>query len=57
MVEVLVSPVLPPRIKRKRRIRLPWIGLAVVAVGIALAAVVGGYGWGDVAGALKACGL
>ena len=57
MVEVLVSPTLPPRVKRKRGISLPWIGLAVVGIGIALAALVGGYGWGDVAGVLKACGL
>jgi hypothetical protein len=32
MVEVLVSPTLPPPIKRKRRISLPWIGLAVVGM-------------------------
>ena len=57
MVEVLVSPTLPAPIKRKRGISLPWIGLAVVGIGIALAALVGGYGWGDVAGALRACGL
>ena len=38
MVEVLVSPTLPPPVKRKRRISLPWIGLAVVGIGIALAA-------------------
>ena len=50
MVEVLVSPTLPPPIKRKRRISLPWIGLAVVGIGIALAALVGGYGWSNVAG-------
>ena len=30
MVEVLVSPTLPPPIKRKRGVSLPWIGLAVV---------------------------
>ena len=57
MVEVLVSPTLPPPIKRKRRISLPWIGLSVVGIGIALAALVGGYGWSNVAGVLKACGL
>ena len=57
MVEVLVSPTLPPPIKRKRRISLPWIGLGVVGIGIALAALVGGYGWSSVAGVLKACGL
>ena len=57
MVEVLVSPTLPPPVKRKRRISLPWIGLAVVAIGIALAGLVGGYGWGNVAGVLQACGL
>ena len=26
-------------------------------IGIALAALVGGYGWGEIAGVLKACGL
>ena len=57
MVEVLVSPVLPHRVRHKRRIRLPWIGAAVVCVGIVLAALVGGYGWSDIAGVLKACGL
>jgi anti-sigma factor RsiW len=57
MVEVLVSPVLPPRVRRKRDIRLPWIGLAVVGVGIVIAAIVSGYGWADVAGVFKACGL
>ena len=57
MVEVLVSPTLPPPIKRKRGISLPWIGLAVVGIGIVLATLVGGYGWGDIAGALKTCGL
>jgi anti-sigma factor RsiW len=57
MIEVLVSPTLPPRIKRKRSIRLPWIGLAVVGVCLVLAALIGGYGWGDVVGLLKACGL
>ena len=57
MVEVLVSPTLPAPIKRKRGISLPWIGLAVVGIGIALAALVGGYGWSNVVGVLKACGL
>ena len=57
MVEVLVSPTLPPPIKRKRRISLPWIGLFVVGIGIALAALVGGYGWSNLAAVLKACGL
>ena len=57
MVEVLVSPTLPPPIKRKRGVSLPWIGLAVVGIGIALAALVGGYGCSNVAGVLKACGL
>ena len=53
MVEVLVSPTLPPPIKRKRGVSLPWIGLAVVGIGIALAALVGGYGWSNVAGVLE----
>ena len=57
MVEVLVSPTLPAPIKRKRGISLPWIGLAVVGIGIVLATLVGGYGLRDVAGVLKACGL
>jgi anti-sigma factor RsiW len=57
MVEVLVSPVLPPRVRHKRRLRLPWIGLAVVGIGIGLAALVGGYGWPDIVGFMKACGL
>jgi anti-sigma factor RsiW len=56
MVEVLASPVLPPPVRRKRGAMLPWFGLAVVAVGIALATLVGGY-WGDVAAALKSCGF
>ena len=57
MVEVLVSPTLPPPVKRKRSVRLPWIGLGVVAVGLALAALVGGYGPDHLMGVLKACGF
>jgi hypothetical protein len=45
---------LPPRPKRKRGNGLAKIGIAVVGIGIALAALVGGYGWPLV---LRACSV
>jgi hypothetical protein len=45
---------LPPRVKRKRGNGLAKIGIAVVGIGIALAALVGGYGWPLV---LRACSV
>jgi anti-sigma factor RsiW len=54
MIEILATPMLLPRFKRKRRNGLAKVGLAVVGVGLALAALVGGYGWPQ---ALRACGV
>ena len=45
VVEVLAAPMLPPRIKRQRGNGLARVGLAVIGIGLALAALVGGYGW------------
>jgi len=45
VVEVLAAPMLPPRIERQRGNGLGRVGLAVVGIGLALAALVGGYGW------------
>jgi anti-sigma factor RsiW len=44
LIEILAVPVLPPRVKRKSGNGLAKIGSAVVGIGIALAALVGGYG-------------
>jgi anti-sigma factor RsiW len=54
LIEILAVPMLPPRVKRKRGNGLAKIGIAVVGIGIALAALVGGYGWPLV---LRACSL
>ena len=54
LIEILAVPMLPPRVKRKRGNGLAKIGVAVVGIGIALAALVGGYGWPLV---LRACSL
>jgi anti-sigma factor RsiW len=54
LIEVLAAPMLPPRVKRKRGNGLAKMGLAVVGIGIALAALVGGYGRPAV---LRACNL
>ena len=54
MIEILAVPMLPPRPKRKRGNGLAKIGIAVVGIGIALAALVGGYGWPLV---LRACSV
>jgi anti-sigma factor RsiW len=43
VVEVLAAPMLPPRIKRQRGNGLARVGLAVIGIGLALAALVGGY--------------
>jgi len=45
VVEVLAAPMLPPRIERQRGDGLGRVGLTVVGIGLALAALVGGYGW------------
>ena len=57
LIEVLAAPMLPPRVNRKRGNGLAKVGLAIVGVGIVLAALVGGYGWAGFAGFFKACGL
>jgi anti-sigma factor RsiW len=54
LIEVLAVPMLPPRVKRKRGNGLAKIGIAVVGIGLALAALVGGYGWPLV---LRACSI
>jgi anti-sigma factor RsiW len=54
LIEILAAPMLPPRPKRKRGNGLAKIGIAVVGIGIALAALVGGYGWPL---ALRACSV
>jgi anti-sigma factor RsiW len=54
MIEILSVPMLPPRVKRKRGNGLAKIGIAVVGIGVALAALVGGYGWPLV---LRACSV
>jgi len=54
LIEILAAPMLPPRPKRKRGNGLAKIGVAVVGIGIALAALVGGYGWPLV---LRACSV
>ena len=54
LIEVLAAPMLPPRVKRKRGNGLAKMGLVVVGVGIALAALVGGYGLPLLT---KACGI
>ena len=45
VVEILATPMLPPRLKPQRENGLARIGVAIVGIGIALAALVGGYGW------------
>ena len=45
VVEILATPLLPPRLKPQRENGLARIGLAIVGIGIALATLVGGYGW------------
>jgi anti-sigma factor RsiW len=45
VVEILATPVLPSRLKPQRENGLAKIGLAIVGIGAALAALVGGYGW------------
>ncbi|HEV3242622.1 MAG TPA: hypothetical protein VGY14_05195 [Methyloceanibacter sp.] len=45
VVEILATPMLPPRLKPQREKGLAKIGLAIVGIGVALAALVGGYGW------------
>ena len=45
VVEILATPMLPPRLKPQRENGLARIGLAIVGIGIALATLVGGYGW------------
>ena len=54
LIEVLAAPMLPPRVKRKRGNGLAKMGLVVVGVGLALAALVGGYGLPLLT---KACGI
>ena len=54
LIEILAVPMLPPRVKRKQGNGLAKIGIAVVGIGIALAALVGGYGWPLV---LRACSV
>lgn len=54
MIEILAVPMLPPRVKRKHGNGLAKIGIAVVGIGVALAALVGGYGWPLV---LRACSV
>ncbi len=44
LIEVLAAPMLPRRVKRKRVSGLAKMGLAVAGVGIAIAALIGGYG-------------
>jgi anti-sigma factor RsiW len=44
LIEVLAAPALPPRVKQKRVSGLAKMGLAVAGVGLALAALIGGYG-------------
>ena len=45
LIEILAAPMLPPKVKRKPNNGLAKVGIAVVGIGIALAALVGGYGW------------
>jgi len=45
VVEILATPMLPPRLKPQRENGLARIGVAIVGIGIALAALVAGYGW------------
>ena len=44
LIEIIATPMLPPRVKRKRGNGLAKIGIGVVGIGIALAMLVGGYG-------------
>jgi hypothetical protein len=45
VVEILATPMLPPRLKPQRENGLAMIGVVIVGIGIALATLVGGYGW------------